>query len=539
MAGPRRRHRPGPRRPHPVGQVLRRLLDQGRQGLLLQPLRRAEAEARSSPRPTTTRSSTTTRSARRSPTTSSSTSAPTRRTGASTADVTDDGQYLIITPRQGTDHKNRILYKDLADARTTGSPSSCSTDFDAEYDFIDNDGPTFWFKTDNDAPRGRVIAIDTTHAGREQLERDHPAGGRTRSSGVDVVGDRLLRRLPEGRPQPRSSVFDLDGKPRARRRAARPRHGRRLRRQARRHRDVLRLHQLHHARDHLSLRRRRPGRAASSASRRSTSTPTTTRPARSSTPARTAPASRCSSRRKKGLKLDGNEPDLPLRLRRLQHLAHARLLSPPTSPGWRWAASTPSPTCAAAANTARPGTRPARSCKKQNVFDDFIAAAEWLIAQQVHLAAEARHRAAAATAACWSAPAMTQRPDLFGAALPAVGVMDMLRFHKFTIGWAWVDDYGSSDDPDEFKALYAYSPLHNLKPGTYYPADARSPPPTTTTAWSRRTASSSPPASRPPSRRQPGLIRIETKAGHGAGKPTTKLIEYRPTSWPSSSRSSA
>jgi prolyl oligopeptidase len=120
---------------------------------------------------------------------------------------------------------------------------------------------------------------------------------------------------------------------------------------------------------------------------------------------------------------------------------------------------------------------------------------------------------------------MTQRPDLFGAALPAVGVLDMLRFQKFTIGWAWISDYGSADDPEEFKALYAYSPLHNLKPGTSYPAtlittadhDDRVVP-----AHSFKFAAALQAAHKGA---QPVLIRVETKAGHGAGRPTAKIIE--------------
>jgi prolyl oligopeptidase len=120
---------------------------------------------------------------------------------------------------------------------------------------------------------------------------------------------------------------------------------------------------------------------------------------------------------------------------------------------------------------------------------------------------------------------MTQRPDLFGACLAEVGVMDMLRFHKFTIGWAWVSDYGSPDDPEQFKTLYAYSPYHNLKPATAYPAtliitadhDDRVVPGHSFKFAARLQACQSGDA--------PVLIRIQTKAGHGFGKPTTIQIE--------------
>jgi prolyl oligopeptidase len=167
---------------------------------------------------------------------------------------------------------------------------------------------------------------------------------------------------------------------------------------------------------------------------------------------------------------------------------------------------------------------------KQNVFDDFIAAAQWLIDNKYTSTAKLAI-GGGSNGGLLVGAALTQRPDLFGAALPAVGVMDMLRFQKFTIGWAWVSDYGSSDDPEEFKVLYAYSPLHNIKPGTSYP------PTLITTAdhddrvWpghSFKFAAALQAAQGGPA---PVLIRIETKAGHGAGKPTTKVIEDIADRW--------
>ncbi len=162
--------------------------------------------------------------------------------------------------------------------------------------------------------------------------------------------------------------------------------------------------------------------------------------------------------------------------------------------------------------------------QKQNVFDDFIAAAEWLIANQYtkpqRLAISGGSNGGLLVGAC-----LIQRPDLFGAALPAVGVMDMLRFPQFTIGWAWCSDYGSPENEAEFQALYAYSPLHNLRSGTAYPAtlvttgerDDRVVPAHSFKFTAALQAAQSGDA--------PTLIRIETKAGHGAGKPTTKIVE--------------
>ena len=162
--------------------------------------------------------------------------------------------------------------------------------------------------------------------------------------------------------------------------------------------------------------------------------------------------------------------------------------------------------------------------KRQNVFDDFIAAGEYLVKQgyttSPQLAIHGRSNGGLLVGAC-----ETQRPDLFGACLPAVGVMDMLRFHKFTVGAHWVDDYGSSDDPKGFKYLYKYSPYHNIKAGTKYPAVL-----TTTADHDDRVVPGHSfkyiaALQAAQAGDKPVIIRIDVKAGHGGGKPTGLLIE--------------
>ena len=167
---------------------------------------------------------------------------------------------------------------------------------------------------------------------------------------------------------------------------------------------------------------------------------------------------------------------------------------------------------------------------KQNVFDDFIAAGEYLI-REGYTSAERLAVAGGSNGGLLVGAVMTQRPDLFAVAYPAVGVMDMLRYHKFTVGKGWIPEYGSSEDPEMFPVLRAYSPLHNLEDGTRYPAtlvttadhDDRVVP-----AHSFKFAARLQEAHRGP---EPVLIRIATDAGHGAGKPISKIIEEQADIW--------
>ncbi|MDZ7769418.1 MAG: prolyl oligopeptidase family serine peptidase [Woeseiaceae bacterium] len=167
---------------------------------------------------------------------------------------------------------------------------------------------------------------------------------------------------------------------------------------------------------------------------------------------------------------------------------------------------------------------------KQNVFDDFIAAAGYLIGEG-YTCSRRLAVFGGSNGGLLVGAVVNQRPDLFGAALPAVGVMDMLRFHRFTAGRFWVDDYGSADDEEEFGALYAYSPYHNIRPGIEYPAVLVTTADTDDRVVPGHSFKYAAALQRAQGGAAPVLIRIETRAGHGAGTAVDKKIEESADRW--------
>ena len=431
--------------------------------------------------------------------------------------VTDDGRYLIIGVSQGTDERNRVFYQDLDGS---GEVVELLDDFDAGYSFLGNQGPLFWFRTDLDAPRGRLIQIDTRRPQREHWVELIPQTDDTLRK-VSVLNHKfVLSYLRDAHSY--IEIRELSGK---KIRAlelpgigAVSGFGGKID-------DRETFYRFSSYVDPDTIYHYDLGTGESTIYRESTiqfdaSAYETTQVYYESKDGTRVPMF---ITYRKGLELNGKNPTL---------LYGYGGFNIPQTP--RFSVSNAvwirNGGVYAVANLRGGGEfgeewhQAGMKANKQNVFDDFIAAAEWLIEMKYtstqHLGIAGGSNGGLLVGAC-----LTQRPDLFGATLPAVGVMDMLRFHKFTIGWAWVSDYGSPDDPEDFQSLYAYSPYHNIRDGVEYP-------PTLVTSadhddrvvpsHSFKFAARLQEAQRGAS---PVLIRIATRAGHGSGKPTSMQIE--------------
>jgi len=439
------------------------------------------------------------------------------------AEVTDDGRYAVLTVWLGTDRRNRVYYRDLKDPRhprITGEVVRLLDDFDASYAFVGNDGPVFYFLTDLDAPRKRVIAIDTRHPERGRWRELIPQGQDV-LEGVQIIHDTFVANYMHDASS-RLRLFALDGR-------------------------MLKDLELPTLGSIGSISGERKDDEMFYAFTsflypttifrydfKSGATSVFKAPTIDFDPSRYETkqvfyTSKDGTRvpmfitYKKGLTLDGSNPTYlygygGFNISLTPSFSVAMLVW--LEMGGVYAV----PNLRGGGEYGEEWHQGGMHEKKQNVFDDFIAAAEYLIAQRYTSPAKLAI-AGGSNGGLLVGAAMTQRPELFGAALPAVGVMDMLRFHKFTIGWAWVTDYGSADSAAQFPYLYKYSPLHNIRAGTRYPAtlvttadhDDRVVPGHSFKFTATLQAAQAGP--------QPVLIEIETKAGHGAGKPTSKVIE--------------
>ncbi len=432
--------------------------------------------------------------------------------------VTEDGNYLVINVWKGTDTRNLIFYKDLTnfDSKVV----ELISEFENDYIFLGNDGKIFYFTTDNNAPRRRIIAIDIEKSNKSNWREIVPQAAETIQN-ASIVGNYLIvSYLKDAYTQ--TKIYNLKGE--FIREVKYPTIGTASGFNGRRE-DKETFYTFTSFAFPPTIYRYNLETGESELFRK----PTIKFNADEIEVKQVFYNSKDGTRvpmfivHKKGIKLDGNNPTL------LYGYGGFNISLTPSFSGPRilWlemGGVFAMPNIRGGGEYGDEWHKAGTKLKKQNVFDDFIAAAEWLIKNK-YTSPQKLAISGGSNGGLLVGAVLNQRPDLFGAALPAVGVMDMLRFHKFTIGWAWISDYGSPDNPEEFKALYAYSPLHNIKKGTEYPAvlittadhDDRVVP-----AHSFKYAATLQEAQ---AGSAPILIRIETRAGHGAGKPTSKQIE--------------
>ncbi len=438
--------------------------------------------------------------------------------------VSDDGNYLVLHVNQGTDTRNRLFYQDLA---TGGGMVELIAELEAHYTYVGNDGPRFYLHTNYAAPRGQLIALEVTRPERKGWETLVAENADPLEQVLMVHDQFVALYLHDAYHQVR--LFERDGRPAGE--VALPAMGSVKAREGvglSGWRADDELFYLFSSYMHPPTVFRYDFERASSQVLFAPPiqfdfSPYLTRQAFA--------VSRDGTRvpmflvHRRGLVADGSHPTLlfgyggfnfaltpEFAAKHLAWLERGGVLAVANLRG--------------GSEYGEDWHRAGSLANKQNVFDDFIACAEHLIASGLtstpRLAIEGGSNGGLLVGAC-----LTQRPELFGAALPDVGVMDMLRFHKFTIGWAWVSDYGSPDDPEQFKVLRAYSPLHNVRPGTVYPAtlvttadhDDRVVPGHSFKFAAALQAAQAGAA--------PVLIRIQAEAGHGPGKPISMEIAER------------
>ena len=449
---------------------------------------------------------------------------PDRKEWGFNGGVTEDGKYLIINVWLGTDSRNLVFYKNLQQSES--EVVELISEFEANYGIIDHQDNSFWLQTDLDAPRGKVVAIDLNRPDKANWQVVIPEAPETLES-VGILNHQFVADyLKDARSQ--IKIFELDGT--FSREVELPGIGSAGGFDGKRE-DTETFYTFSGFTTPATIYRYDMVTGKSELFRQpqidfDPSKYTTQQVFYASQDGTKVPMF---ITHKKGIALDGNNPTY------LYGYGGFNISLTPSfsvsnlvwlNMGGIYAV----PNLRGGGEYGEAWHQAGIKDKKQNVFDDFIAAAEWLIANQytcsAKLAIAGGSNGGLLVGAC-----MTQRPELFAAAMPAVGVLDMLRFHKFTIGWAWCAEYGDPDNEADFQTLYAYSPLHNLKEGTSYPAtmittadhDDRVVP-----AHSFKFAAALQTAHQGDN---PVLIRIETKAGHGAGKPTSKIIEEAADKW--------
>ncbi len=438
------------------------------------------------------------------------------------AEVTEDGEYLLIDVSQGTDVKNRVFYKDLQ--KPDAKVIELLNKQDASYSFLGHDGTVFWFRTDLKAPRGRIIAIDVTKPA--EIKELVPQG-KEKLESVSVVGNRFVANyLKDAHSVVRMFAFTGEAAgeiPLPGLGTASGFTGKR--------KDMETFYSYVRYTAPPTIYRYEFGKDQSTVLFR----PKVDFKSDDYTTEQVFYKSKDGTRvpmfitHRKDLAKNGENPTVLYGYGGFD-ISITPSFSPATAVWLEMGGVYAVANIRGGGEYGEEWHQGGMKANKQNVFDDFIAAGEWLIAHKYtstpKLAISGRSNGGLLVGAC-----LTQRPDLWGATLPGVGVMDMLRFQKFTIGWAWASDYGSSDNEADFKTLYKYSPLQNVTPDTKYPPTLIETADHDDRVFPGHSFKFAATLQADQAGDAPILIRIETRAGHGAGKPTSKLIEDVTDQW--------